>query len=411
MQTDFIETLMDHIMEATMIPKAQIERAVGPILSMFLPQVLTETLRDDPDLSGEIHMVCPEFPLKKADNRQSTNIDWLMINPSRAMLIFVELKTSDTSINADQNTIYHQKLDDVRRQGGAFLIRDVEILRDASIESGKYGYILEKRIDPHRDAITDCREARLLYLVPASAQHKLVRFADKVLSFGNLSTDIPDPYPDAWRVIHQRLCILDESSQHARNRQYAHASGTFDGRNYQDKLPFKRMIDLCEQRGDAIVVGFMGGITELRNSSWVYLENRLYKWDQARGGTGKKEGRNWIPGGEFLRIVRQKPKDQGHQYSSASTPQVQRQANWAGTAKFDELVSLCQEHGDKIVIGFTGGWNALANTPIEDLRNRSHYKWDYARNMGRKKRADWLGGKTVLRVLERKMGNLSDYSK
>jgi len=37
MQESFIVTLMAHIMEATMIPKAQVERAVGPILSLFLP--------------------------------------------------------------------------------------------------------------------------------------------------------------------------------------------------------------------------------------------------------------------------------------------------------------------------------------------------------------------------------------
>ena len=37
----FFEALMDHIMEGVMIPKVQIERAVGPILSMFLADVLT----------------------------------------------------------------------------------------------------------------------------------------------------------------------------------------------------------------------------------------------------------------------------------------------------------------------------------------------------------------------------------
>lgn len=70
MQENFIESLMDHIMEATIIPKAQVERAVGPILSMFLADVLIETMRSDPHLSGTIAMICPEFPLKKAHNRQ-----------------------------------------------------------------------------------------------------------------------------------------------------------------------------------------------------------------------------------------------------------------------------------------------------------------------------------------------------
>ena len=402
MSKTFIESLMNHIMEATMIPKAQLERAVGPILSMFLAQVLTDTLQDDPEMSGEIKMVCPEFPLKKSGNRQSTNIDWLMLNSSREMLLFVELKTSDTSVNANQNAIYHQKQGEVRNQGGGFLIRDVEILRDASNESGKYSYILEQRIAPHQDLITRCRDARLLYIVPASAQRKMTGYADKVITFGNLAKKISKPYPDDWEVIHTHLCKLDESSQSSRNRRYPTSSIEFDGKNYKDKLTFSPMMDLCEKRGNDILVGFMGGKTELLNSNRAYLENRLYKWDEARGGTGKKEGRNWIPGNEFLRIVTKITKSLGLHQANSTAPKRARQVNWAGTVKFDDMVALCEEHGDNIVIGFKGGWNAFANTPVEKLRNRSHYKWDYISNMGRKNRSDWLRGKTVLRVLERK---------
>jgi len=80
MCASFVEALMESIIETAMIPKVQIERAVGPILSMFLEDVLTETLRDDPVLSGRLVMICPEFPLKKIGNNQSTNIDWLMYN-------------------------------------------------------------------------------------------------------------------------------------------------------------------------------------------------------------------------------------------------------------------------------------------------------------------------------------------
>jgi len=78
MGNSFAEALMTHIMEATMIPKVQVERVVGPILSMFIGDVLTATLRDDSRLSGDIKLIAPEFPLKKEGNRQSTNIDWLM---------------------------------------------------------------------------------------------------------------------------------------------------------------------------------------------------------------------------------------------------------------------------------------------------------------------------------------------
>ena len=54
----FIKTLMDNLIEATMIPKVQVERVVEPILSVFLEDVLTETLKSDTDLSGLIKMIC-----------------------------------------------------------------------------------------------------------------------------------------------------------------------------------------------------------------------------------------------------------------------------------------------------------------------------------------------------------------
>lgn len=150
-------------MEGTMIPKSQIERAVGPILSMFLDVVLSETFREDKKLSGSLKLVCPEFPLKKKDNWQSTNIDWLMYNKDRKQLLFVELKTSDTSINDDQNSIYHIKQEAILHNGGAFLIEDLEQMRDRSSEFGKYQHILETKVLPLKDEISNCHDAKIIW--------------------------------------------------------------------------------------------------------------------------------------------------------------------------------------------------------------------------------------------------------
>jgi hypothetical protein len=223
MFASFVEALMESIIETAMIPKVQIERAVGPILSMFLEDVLTETLRDDPALSGRLVMICPEFPLKKPGNSQSTNIDWLMYNSVRRQLLFVELKTSDTSIVTDQSNIYSEKQKTVRSDGGSFLIKDIEHLRDASRESGKYRYIIEK-VSPFKAEIAACRDVRIVYLVPKSAEHNVKDHADRVLTFGMLSNDINGSFAEEWKVIQSRLCKLDASSRKTRNRQL-HAKG------------------------------------------------------------------------------------------------------------------------------------------------------------------------------------------
>lgn len=404
MSNDFVKTLMEHIMEATMIPKAQIERAVGPILSMFLPAVLTETFRTDPVLSGRIEMVCPEFPLKKTHNRQSTNIDWLMYHPGRKMLLMVELKTADTSVNDVQNAIYRQVQDRVRQQGGEFLVTDLEVLRDTSKESGKYQYLLEQHIAPFRSQISTSHEARLIYLVPKSAQRKVIGHADAVLTFGMLSDAISGPYAEEWKVIHAALCGLDVLSQRSRNQEFMGESVPLAGMNYQDKMPLDAILDLCSARGDAIVVGFSGGRTALENRPLDELVGRQYKWDEVKGGRGKKDPRNWIPGKTFAWVVTRKiARSEGTGQTPARKP-TKRSVNWSGMVKFDEMVALCQQYGDDILIGFTGGRPAFANSTLVDLKNRQHYKWDYASSTAKRTRANWLTGKTVLELLRQYHG-------
>ena len=313
MHASFVETLMDHIMETTMIPKVQIERAVGPILSMFLEDVLTETLRDDPDLSGPITMICPEFPLKKPGNRQSTNIDWLMYNTVRRQLLFFELKTSDTSVDADQNAIYHGKQKAVNSEGGSFLIEDLEQLKGASKEYGKYLYILEK-VSQYKNEISECHDAKIIYLVPKSAERKVQGHADKVLTFGMLSNSITGSFAKEWIIIQSHLCLLDDSSQRVRNRQSAqvsktaHVSKTDRAVNFADRSDFRSIVELCRKMGDAVFVGFSGGDNALASRDISSLEDRKYKWDHAIGGTGIKNSRNWIRGSVFLRIINEKSK-------------------------------------------------------------------------------------------------------
>lgn len=313
----FIEALMEYIMEATMIPKSQIERAVGPILSMFLEDVLTETFQENQNLSGSLLMVCPEFPLKKTDDRLSTNIDWLMINKGRKQLLFVELKTSDTSFKDRQNLIYHNIQEAILKNGGAFLIEDLEQIRDRSSEYGKYQYILEKKILPFKDEISNCHDAKIIYLVPKSIEHKVKGRADSILTFGMLSKSIPGKYAEEWGIIRDHLCALDDLSRQSRNRQNKDSS-SFDV--------------------------------------------------------------------EYI-------------------PNTRKSPYWQGTVDFHEMFNLCLQHGDIIIVGFTGGIQAFARSTLSELQSRRFFRWDYAENMmGEKKKVDWLSGSTVIEILRQNHG-------
>ena len=67
---------MKHILEGTKIPKVQVERAINPILSLFLESILEKYLSRP---SNSIKLISPEFPLKKEINNQSTNVDFFYL--------------------------------------------------------------------------------------------------------------------------------------------------------------------------------------------------------------------------------------------------------------------------------------------------------------------------------------------
>ena len=400
----FIETLMDSIMETTMIPKAQTEWGVEPILSIFIADVLTETLREDPDLSGSIYMICPEFPLRKKDNNQSTNIDWLMVNPERSQLLFVELKTADTSDNSNQSEIYRAIQKEVmNRKTGSFLIEDLKQIKDASNESGKYQFILENKVLPYQNEIAACHEVKILYLVPVSMKNKVQSHADRVLTFGMLAKSYPGSFAEEWSIIHSRLCELDDLSRLSRNI-HAPKLQTTSGQNYKKIYNFDAILNLCKERGDSILVGFMGGISEFEKRDIDSLQERAYKWDEIAISTGAKEMRNWIPGSTFLKIMEEKKNNIKSTGNEALSATPKRSSNWQGTLKFHEMVQFCLDQGDNIIIEFNGGKEVFARSSLDGLKMRLFYKWDYEKNLAGKRQSDWLPGTLVIEMLKKYYG-------
>src|SRR5438552_473058 len=87
--TCFVQALMQHLATQSRVPKVQAERAIGPIIGMFIPEVLSVYF------DKTITMLCAEFPLLKDGKKfLSTNIDWLLYNVEDEQFEFVELKTT-----------------------------------------------------------------------------------------------------------------------------------------------------------------------------------------------------------------------------------------------------------------------------------------------------------------------------
>jgi hypothetical protein len=295
----FIEKLMEHIMHLTVIPKVQVERAIGPILGLFIAELLSTKW------SKGVELICEEFPLRKAPKNgilkyQSTNIDWLLYDVKEDQLVFLELKTACTSFDPDQEDTYHRVIRRIKESGALFLVDDLQEIMCRSLERKKYEEVLKSF--PKDSPYSNCRNAKVVYIAPSAmikdARRKLTGSEVEWLSFTDLPGKIFSKFAAEWEIIHRYLVELDNQLPW---------NGTQDGGNrlnYGDTCGLDDVILLCEEKGDSIVIGFAGGVAKLRASVLEELRNRrAFKWDLAEAGSGVKDTRNWISGRKFLEIV------------------------------------------------------------------------------------------------------------
>ena len=137
------------------LPKFQFERRIDAILRVFLPELLSRRF------GGNIEVVVPEFPLKKRDSNQSTNVDYLLYrhapHTTDDRWLFLEVKTDSGSVRAEQIAAYLSALD----RGMPRLMRDLERVAAASRARGKY-QVLQKRLSSYEEG----RPVELIVLTP-----------------------------------------------------------------------------------------------------------------------------------------------------------------------------------------------------------------------------------------------------
>jgi hypothetical protein len=201
---------MEFIMEGTKIPKVQVERAVSPILALFIADVLTAYFKDNNP--NDYLLVSQEFPLKKDNNNQSKNIDYLLVNSAKNQLVFVELKT-DSRANYRQAENYIKVKESIKQKSAKVLSQNLHKIRASSKKKRKYDYAVDKFnsqiVYPER-----IRDLLIVYIVPKVLKGKYREFSDKidhVLSFLDLPDKIDNPYSEEWEIIKNSLIRLDES--------------------------------------------------------------------------------------------------------------------------------------------------------------------------------------------------------
>ena len=264
-ELSFVKEMMNTILKGTQIPKMQVERAVGPILGLFIDLLLTRTEK----CSGNYKLISPEFPIKKKGSNQSTNMDFLLVDTDKNKLALVELKTDISSFNVSQARGYSDLKDRVSRYSATFLQSDLDDIAANSVKKYKYKNLLElfKSRAPNAENI---KELIIVYIVPQAIKNKVkdhISETDIVLSFQDLPVSIGGRFSEEWKIIREKLIQLDgsqnvEIEEESRpNYQvtfdfeqaflnngtvFNRSGGTFNSKNLDGKETWEKFKDLVE---------------------------------------------------------------------------------------------------------------------------------------------------------------------
>lgn len=215
MVEDFLSHLMNNLLESTQVPKVQVERFVGPILLLFLPELLTEYYKNNSDFSGKYILISEEFPLSKyrtsssnsnSKSYQSTNIDYILLNREKNFLIFLELKTEVNWKRDKQLETYLKYKKLIEQKSAIILIEDLLKIKKKSRRKDKYEFLV-KRILPYCGYFEHIKNVKIIYLVPNNSLNDKI---DDVIHFDRLPSKINHNYSDEWSIINNYLSKLSE---------------------------------------------------------------------------------------------------------------------------------------------------------------------------------------------------------
>lgn len=192
MKNEFLSRLIEEFKFLNKVPKFQLERAISPLLAIFILDVINKECSE-----ASVINYYPEFPLKKRGSKQSTNIDWLLADEKNKTLYCVELKTDSKSYDKEQNKIYKSTKKKVERFGAAFLLKGLKSISKKSNRSDKYSDYLNKFNLKKKD-LKDYKKFFIVYLAPDKPDNQDI-FSDSLILFNKLPEDLgTDNFKTEW---------------------------------------------------------------------------------------------------------------------------------------------------------------------------------------------------------------------
>jgi hypothetical protein len=184
----FLTEVFDVLVSNKRLPKYQFERRVDIFVNVFLADVLSELF------GGTYQLVVPEFPLKKDDNHQCTNVDYLLFHTTREgdqKWVFLELKTAAGSIGQEQAGIYRRSVE----RGMPALMRDLPLIRERTKARAEYDELLERV-----SALPHDRPIEIIYLAPRAMTEAELGPGGRTVTFEQLRTVEIARHPEVWKM-------------------------------------------------------------------------------------------------------------------------------------------------------------------------------------------------------------------
>ena len=191
MKSGFFYRSLSHVVENKDLPKYQFERIIDFCLGIFIPRIL------EAQRQTAVQLVTQEFPLKKPDNYQSTNMDYVLYQEaaggSSGRWLFLELKTDPRSVRFDQNDIYNRLMESGRSMRE--LVQEIREIQAQSSQPEKYEEPLE-RLAPYDSHLEEPIE--LLFMSPVPVHVPGAEKEPEVILFRNLQDLDLTEFDDEW---------------------------------------------------------------------------------------------------------------------------------------------------------------------------------------------------------------------
>lgn len=206
MKNKFLEELILELEFLNNVPKFQLERAVSPLLGLFIKQIINS------EFNARTTISVPEFPLKKDDSNQSTNIDWLLVDVINKILYLIELKTDILSLRDEQSNIYMKVLAALSlKQNASFLQEDFVSIMNASNRKDKYKIIKDILLVPDIN-FSEYGKIIVIYLVPDVIEPSSNYSFAKILPFSKLPENIATDFYPEYQQLRKFLKSLSKTN-------------------------------------------------------------------------------------------------------------------------------------------------------------------------------------------------------